>query len=235
MSTIVQEWENEHSQSAYPFTQDALYNNIIVDASFQQFANSGVTLNYIQVNLTSLDLNLTYDIGTSDFTLQQSDYLSGINYIRLVVGTRYVGRITFQDGVNTLWNNYVGQQLNFNLSFVATTIRSFNLNAGVYSIAGITGNVIFGTTDSNVFYNSADSDNGNFITFNAVGNHELPETTTFQALKKLNLLTPISNNIFISSSDVVQINGDGIGSLNVSLVGSQPGSNQTKIADTTSF
>lgn len=233
MSIFELDWENQNAVSAYPFTQDAPFNNVVVDASFQQFDNFIPTFNYILVSSTFITVNVTYDTGTNNFVLQQSDYASGINFIRLFDGTRYIGRITFQDGVNSLWNTYVGQKIVFNLSFVATTVKSISSACGVFSISKLHGNVSFtkGSSDNNIFFNSG----SNFITFNAVGNNQLPSSPTIKALKLLNLMAPINNNVFISSSDVIQINGDGIGSLNISLVGSQPGSNEQKIVNTTGF
>jgi len=237
MSAKVIEWENEHALSAYPFTVDAPLNNVIVDASFQQFANFVPLINYIEVSSTFLTINLTYDTGTSNFVLQQADYLAGLNYIRLTVGTRYIGRITFADGVNTLWNNYVGEKVIYNLLFVASTVRSINEQAGVFYLNNLFGNIVLSSssTDETVFFNTNNDIYKNFITFNAVGNHKFPLTTSFQALKKINLMSPVNNNIFIASSDVIQISGDGIGSLNVTLVGSQPNSNPSKIVDTSGF
>jgi len=48
-------------------------------------------------------------------------------------------------------------------------------------------------------------------------------------------MAPINNNIFISNSDIIELQGNGIGNLNISLVGSQPGSNETQIATTLGF
>jgi hypothetical protein len=234
MSIFDLDWENQNAVSAYPFTEDAPYNNIIVDANFQQFDNFIPVLNYIEVSTDFLTLNITYDTGTTNFIFLQSDYVAGTNFLRLMVGTRYIGKLTFQDGVNTLWNTFVGQVLQFNLSFVATTVKSISLNSGVFSLAGLFGNVVLTTpsSDNTIFYNTIGS---NGLTFNAVGNFKLPYPLLSPALKLLNLISPTNNNIFISSDQVIQINGDGIGSLNVSLVGSQPGSNLTKIVNTNNF
>jgi len=228
------EWENQNGLAQYPFLQDAPISNIVVDATFQQFDNFIPTLNYILVSSTSLTVNLTYDTNTSNFTLLQSDYNSGINFIRMFDNTtRYIGRLTFNNGVNNLWSAYVGQKIEFNLPFVATTVRSISSKCGVFSIEGLYGNVSFvnATADSTIFFNT----NTNFVTFNAVGNYKLPATPPAQALKLLNLMPPIDNNIFISSSDIIQIAGDGIGALNVNLVGSQPNTVPTKIISTTGF
>lgn len=227
------DWENQNSLAQYPFMQSAPISNVIVDASFQQFDNFVPTLNYILVDSTSLIVNLTYDTGTNNFTLLQSDYNSAINFIRMFDGTRYIGRLTFNDGVNNLWNAYVGQEITFNLPFVATTVRSISSNAGVFSISALYGEILFtnASTDFNVFFNTGN----NFATFNAVGNYVLPETPPPQALKLLNLMPPLNNNVFISSDAIIQFSGDGIGSINANLVGSQPTTVPNKIVNTTGY
>jgi len=189
------DWENQNALSAYPFSQDAPVNNVIVDATFQQFDNFIPTLNYILVSATSLTINLTYDTNTNNFTFLQSSYTSGTNFLRMFDGTRYIGRLTFNDGVNSLWSTYVGEQLNFNLPFISTTVRSISSNAGVFSIASLYGSILFtnAASDATVFFNTY----SNFATFNAVGNYKLPSTPPPQALKQINLITPINNRILI--------------------------------------
>jgi hypothetical protein len=236
MSTIIElDWENQNAVSAYPFTQISAFNNIIVDASFQQFDNFIPTMNYLLISSNSITVNITYDKGTGNFILEQSDYNDGLNFIRMFDSTRYIGRLTFGTAVTNLWNLYVGQKIDFDLQFVATTVRSIASSCGVFSIASLYGSVGFNAAvdDETVFFNTNNS--SNFITFNAVGNYKLPGSPPTQALKLLNLMAPINNNIFFSSSDVIQINGDGIGSLNIALVGSQPISNETKIVTTPGF
>lgn len=234
MATIFDlEWENQNGVSSYPFLIDAPLNNIVVDASFIQFENFIPILNYVQVSAASLTFNIIYDTGISNFTLTQSDYNSGLNFIRLFASTRYIGRLVFGPGVNTLWNNYVGQQINFNLPFVSTTVRGISNTCGVFSISGLYGGIEFTRTtlDENIFFNTA----SNNVTFNAVANNQFPTTPPAQALKLLNLLAPVDNNIFLSSSDVVQISGNSTGSIAVSLVGSNPLSNLAPIANTLGF
>lgn len=219
MSGILElEWENQNGITSYPFLEDQLFDNLITDASFVQFNNFVPILNYMLVSNNSLEINVTLDSGTSLFTINQSDFVAGLNYIRLITGNRYQGRISFGVGLNELWTNYVGQQITYNLPFSPVTVKSISSTCGVFELLGVKGDIEFTRTvsDENIFYNTISGQ----ITFNAVKNNQFLLNPPPIALKQINLVKPIDNNIFLSTSDVLQINGTGIGQLNISLIGS---------------
>jgi len=68
------EWENQNGVSNYPFMVETQFQNLIVDAKFQQYDNFVPILNYILVSATSITLNITYDTNTNNFTLTQTNY-----------------------------------------------------------------------------------------------------------------------------------------------------------------
>lgn len=183
-------WQNEHALSAYPLTQNFPVQNFFLDASFIQF--NGFIPKLISVTAgAEIKINLLTDVGLVS-TVVPIDFIPG-KALRISVGDRYIGKITLGSG-------YVKNDVIYNtpLSFCSTTVKSIPLTAGVYSIAGASGDLLF-STDQNMFFVI----DGQIITWNAVGLDVSPLNIT--ALKTLNSVAPINNNIEILASDVITI------------------------------
>lgn len=229
-------WQNENSLSNYPLDNTTDYPNFISDANFIQFDNFIPVLNYVLVEPNSLKLSITFDLGElNDVVFLKSKFLEGeiSRFVRIYNedNSRYLGSITLSQTTLDFWQNFIGRKLVYNSNFYKNTVKSIPKNHGVYTLDGLYGDIVITkpTTDNSIFYNTYkfDSLKSNLI-FNAVTAYEITPTAS-QALKKINLVNPVKNNITLSSNDLIKIfpNTTGAGGLEISLVSGKPNKNFT--------
>ena len=219
-------WQNENGLSSYPFEEDLEIQDFIVDARFVQFDNFTPILNYINVEVSKIELSITFDYGeNTNLLFLKSKYDTGEAYRNIRIyqpsNKRYLGSVVFGQGAQTLWREYTGQRIVYNKSFSTDTVRSIPSKDAVYLFDSSYGDITLGRTalDRSIFYNV--SEELNSITFNAVGGHsvtEVIESGLSNSLKQINLVKPIHNNINLASNDVVKITPVNTASLQISLV-----------------
>lgn len=213
-------WQNENALSSYPFDEDIFSTDFIVDAKFIQFDGFIPILNSVIVDADKIILSVTFDYGTNEIiTYLKSDFLNSVlkKHLRIYTpdNSRYLGVLVFGEGLAVLWNTAVGRKYVVNRSFSVAAIINIPKNAGVYTLDGLYGAVNLSRTaeDKTIFYNT--SNTNNTITFNAVANHEVVDTSS--VLKKINLVSPVDNNINLASNDVIKIYSEDNVNLKISL------------------
>jgi hypothetical protein len=221
MSTLsVLSWDNENALTSYPLLADIVVQDFLVDANFVQFDNYQPKLLTIFVDIAKIVVTLQLDAGVLSATLFKADALVGqenwLTRIYTEGGGRYLGTLTFGPGINTLWELYNGRKFTINAPFDPNTVRSIPTTCGVYSFAGIHGAVTLGRTaeDATIFYNAATSKNG--IGFNAVTGHMVSGSP--RGLRKLNLVSPVNNNVNLQPNDVLKVSTETGRSLTLELV-----------------
>jgi len=231
MSTLnVLSWQNENGLTSYPFSFDIEPRDVIVDAKFIQFDNFVPVLESISVEPDKLIFTITLDYQQVEAVLYKELYTIGEPYRSLRLyntdKSRYLGVLTVGEGVETLWSNYAGRYMKYSASFLASTVRSIPSKDAVYLLDGSYGDVSLQRTsdDTTIFYNISEKTTlnpagRNSVTFNAVAGHAVPQNTERpNALKQINLVKPIKNNINLSSNDVIKISPTYGTGLTVALV-----------------
>jgi hypothetical protein len=242
-------WQNENSLTSYPLVYPLDYDGFIVDASFIQFDYFVPILNSIFVGPDYMEVTITFDSGEVTQTYSESAYRAGIREIRFMEREdRYLGCITVGERTDFLWENFRGQRLVKNIPFLPTVVRSIPSKDAVYALDDIYGDVVFGieTAESTSFSNpNSFSYQNNFIpgmsfennaggetifynfntinnalVFNAVANHALPlEDAPVWALKRINLVPPVDNNLYLASNDLIKFSSVNNQKLQISLAG----------------
>jgi hypothetical protein len=212
-------WQNENSLTGYPLNTEIDPQDFIVDARFLQFDNFIPVLNYAQVNSSNIIFTITFDkeqVTTQPFL--KSVYNMGASYRSLQIYNsaqdRYLGNIVIGSGALTLWNTSVGRKITFNSPFAAQTVRSIPSTDAVYTLDTNYGNVTLGRTsdDKTIFYNATH----NGVLFNAVTNNSIDDFT-INGLRKINLVSPVNNNITLAANDVIRVEAVNGASLKISL------------------
>jgi len=239
-------WQNENSLSSYPLVLPFDYDGFIVDASFIQFDYFIPLLKNVFVSPSEIAITIIFDYVELTQQYQRSEFNDGKREVRFIDNDRYLGCLTLGENTVFLWDNFVGQNISRQIPFLANTVRSIPSKDAVYTFDGIYGDVIFDVEldeidtftslgefnygvslinglifqssagGNNIFYNINTGKNA--LVFNAVGNYTLPEQTVW-ALKKINLIPPINNNLFLSSNDVIKFNSINNQKIQVSLAG----------------
>jgi hypothetical protein len=216
------EWHDENSLTSYPLSEELEVQGIFVSANFIQFDNFVPVLNELFVDSSSLNIKITFDFGQHTaitFSKQRYDTGEAYRYLRIYTPdkSRYLGSLSFGRGAETLWNEHVGRKFTYTLSFDACTVRSISSASGVYLLDGSYGDVTLDRTeqDSTIFYNI--SEPLKTITFNAVTGHSVEATDTI-GLRKINLVSPVRNNINLAANDVIKFTPQNAAALSVDLV-----------------
>jgi len=131
--------------------------------------------------------------------------------------SRYIGTLSFGQGAATLWNEHVGRRFTYALPFYSSVVRSIASNSGVYLLDGSYGDLTLGRTaqDSTIFYNM--STTFKTVMFNAVTGHNVEMSDTI-GLRKINLVSPVNNNINLAANDVIKFTPQNASALSVDLV-----------------
>lgn len=223
--TTVLSWQNENTLRNHPFTQFVDLAGFIVDASFVQFDGFKPVLNYVQVANSSMELSVQFDYGEHLVTVEKSSLESSSSFPLRMHATdragdnvRYLGCIVFGASARDVFERFVGQKLILAATFCTSLTRSIPSKDAVYSFDSMFGDVSLSRTVSDhcLFYNINSSYNS--LTYNAVSNHRYDPSRRVTALKQLNLVKPVNNNIFIASNDVVKVEPVGGAAINISLV-----------------
>lgn len=204
------EWTNEHSNSSYPLSKPFSPQDFIVDASFVQFDGFTPILKTITVKQGKATIVLTTDAGDVSAVVSRP----GISYfpgyvLEFKSGNRYLGQLTFGQGLVTLFATYLDAVLKLNIPFIPSVVRGVSSRCGLYALSGYSGdvNVFTGSTPQtrSIFFDVS----GNDVIWNAGW---LGTQTQQQPLKTLNGVTPRANALFIEDSDLIKATpqGDGI-------------------------
>lgn len=198
-------------------------------------------------NADYIDIAITFDSGEKIERYWREQHNEGLREVRFMENdSRYLGCITIGEQATFLWDNFMGQKLVKNIPFLATVVRSIPLKDAVYTLDSIYGDVVFDVEldelsnfstigdfnfqsflitglnvqntggGNNIFYNY--NINKNALVFNAVANHTFPDAHVW-ALKRINLVPPVNNNIFLAGNDVVKFTSINNQKLQVSLAG----------------
>ncbi|RTL07814.1 hypothetical protein EKK58_01315 [Candidatus Dependentiae bacterium] len=189
--------------------------DFIVDASFIQFDGFVPVLKTVTVKRTQLVLALQTDAGEVKVTVNKpsSATFPGTG-VTIQSGNRYLGTLTFGQGLVNIFTQHLDAVLKLNIPFVTSVVRGVNSKAGVFSLAGYSGDVdiVTGNTPQEraLFFRQA----GNQVTWNAGWLGTLVDRVP---LKSLNKVLPIGNNVFIEDSDLIKITPIG-NNLDVSVI-----------------
>lgn len=223
------EWSDENSLTSYPLTEELEVQGIIVSANFIQFDNFVPILDEIFVDNASINFKITFDFGQHtalSFYREKYDMGEAYRYLRIYTPdkSRYLGVISFGRGALTLWNEHVGRKFSYTLPFNSSVVRSIDSNSGVYLLDGSYGNLTLGRTeqDSVIFYNSSSLFKS--IMLSAVKGHSVESSDTI-GLRKINLVSPVNNNINLAANDVIKFTPQNASALSVDLVAGLSSSN----------
>jgi hypothetical protein len=238
-SYTVLPWQNENSLTSYPLETPFELENFIVDASFIQFDAFVPVLKEIDVRQTDLRLKFQTDAGEIGARYFLVDHRAGKQDLRIFAqNNRYLGCLALGAGADVLWTSYVGQKLELNIKFLAHTVRSIPLKDAVYTLDSLYGDVQFDSAidtlekyaqfessstqliprGKTVFYNIQNTPK--VFSFNAVKNHSVAKAALMpKALKKINLVRPVDNNVYIASNDVLKFTPFNGQRLNIALAG----------------
>lgn len=214
-------WQNENSLSCYPFDTDQDIQDFIVDAKFVQFDDVVPFLNYVLIDVDQITLNITFDAGQVDVIFLKTSYHRGAAYrtVRIYNNSknRYLGSLTFGTGALTLWSDFVGRKVLYNMSFIPETTKSVPFKDAVYLFDSNYGDITLSRTqnDSAIFYNV--SNNLNAVVFNAVGGHSVAGITP-EGLRRINLVGPKDNNINLAANEVIKVTSLNGRSVSIDLV-----------------
>lgn len=209
------EWTNEHSTTSYPLAKPMSLMDFIVDASFVQFDGFIPILKTVTVKRTQVIITLQTDAGEVKVTVAKpnTSTLPGSSVVVESAG-RYLGQLTFGQGLVNIFVQYLDAVLKLNIPFVSSVVRGVSSKSGVFSLAGYSGDVdvVTGPTPQErvLFFGQEDQQ----VTWNAgwLGTYldRVP-------LKSLNKVLPIGNSVFIEDSDLIKITPTG-NNLNVSVI-----------------
>jgi len=219
-------WQNENALTNYPLDVPLEVQDFIVDAKFIQFDGFIPVLNYIFVEADRIRLAITFDYGQNtaiDFL--KEEYLLGESHRNLRIytpgGDRYLGVLVFGLGAYELWRGYTGRKLTYDAPFLPDTVRSIPFKDAVYLFDGNYGDVTISKSagDTAVFFNTNTNAEFNAITFNAVGGHSVDSISSSNtALRKINLVKPVKNNITLAPNDVIKVTSVNTAALSIDLV-----------------
>ena len=209
MQIGILDWLNECGLDSYPLVESIGVDNFILDANFIQFDSFKPLLSSVVVTSSAIVLNITFDTETKVITVNRSGFTEGqISKIYATSG-RYLGKLIFGGGAQTLWDNFLNQTLNTNVNFSPVVVKTIPSSAGVFSLNGLTGALTLGH-DANIFYGVS----GQNVIVNAVG---LASSTGLYALKTINGVAPTNNNVFITDSNVIKLIASTASSITVDL------------------
>ncbi len=185
------EWSSTGAASSYPLEASELFNlasDVFIDASFVQFDNFIPKLNWIDVQADKLIISITVDNGDKLIEVTSDQCING--YMLTIRDTsRYHGRLIFGEGITSLLDNYKGSKILLDTFFDPNTVRSIPSKSGLYSLEGLTGNVVIKTDDAQFF-----DITGNDITWNTVAR---PSKVKQYKLSADKLYASTSTNKFI--------------------------------------
>jgi len=217
MNIGILDWLNENSKGDYPMSKDIGIKGVIVDASFIQFDDFVPVLKTIKVQETEITFTIQFDKATTTVTVTKSEYTFGIVKKVTLTGNRYVGSLTFGNGIATLFADYLNKTVTVNAAFSPITVCSILSTSGVYSIETFNDVVVIDTDDSGVatlFFTI----NGNTVKWNAVGLPAEPEVA-INPLKTINGAAAKNNALTLKDSTLIKFTPN-FGALVVSLVNS---------------
>ena len=204
---------DENALTPYPLSEDIGFNSVIVDANFIQFDGFIPVLQAIKVNVDNVSSSPQVDIVFTilfDSGVQNISVTTSNSRVSIVSNGRYLGTLTFGQGLSLLSVKFANKLITLNTSFLASTVRSVNSQGGLYSLDSKFGDVSI-HTDENMYFNISAND----VTWNCVG---FPNNTGGNALKTLNGVSPVNNSIYLSDSTLLRI-ASGTASLTFSSIG----------------
>ena len=135
------------NQTEYPLKNAGYLGGLFSDASFIMYDNFIPVLNTINVTITSLIINITFDDGSSTFTIPITNISEGASY-RFYLNNRSYGVVVFGRLINDILANVYGTSISAGVSFDPSVVRSINSVNGVYSINGLSGDVTIDFDDN---------------------------------------------------------------------------------------
>lgn len=197
------EWNNENSVSCYPLSRLFTPADFIVDATFVQFDAFVPILKSVAVSQGVVTITITTDAGdiVTSIDKPSSSYTPGY-IVKLTSNNRHLGFLVFGQGLVSIFNTYIETTIKANIPFDISTVRGISSKAGVYSIAGYTGDVNIYTGDSKPQQTLFFDISGNNVTWNA---GSLATAADAVALMTLNGVTPINNAVFIEDSTLIKL------------------------------
>ena len=209
-SREILEWSNSNLEDDYPLqTTGDLPTTVLSSARWLQFDGFLPVLKSLLVSSNSIAFTFLIDAGELTVSFGNAEGYA----LPIYKESRFLGHLRFGYGLDTLREEYVGQELQVNAIFHPSTVHAIPSNAGVYSFAGNYGALTF-TEAETFFYNQAPG----VLTFNAVANYK-PNTQASPALKQLNLMKPVNNQVYLGSNDVVKIYSTDIFTLKIGTAG----------------
>ena len=198
---------NENSLNCYPLTKSFGTDDAIVDACFKQFDGFIPILQSIVINQTSVILQILTDAGLQEVIATTPFTPATYN---LSDGSRWLGKITLDKGITTIWSAFSNTTISMQIPFAATAVKPIASQGGMYSFNGFNGNVSL-TTDNQVFFTTTGTD----VVFNSVG---IPDSITQQIVKTINGISPTYNGIQLNDSDMIKFTSNK-STLTVSAIG----------------
>lgn len=219
MNIGILDWTDENAKGDYPLLSSIGVKGVIVDASFVQFDGFVPVLNSITVAPTTVTFNITFDRITKNITVDNTTF-QDTRFIRIYESdvTRFIGSLTLGQGFLKLFEENVGSTIILGISFASNTVVSINRKSGVYSFAGLIGDVGISTATVDDDYPIFFGVDGNVVICNAVGIPAIP-FNILSPLKTINGVGPINNQIKIEDSEVLKISA-GFNGLNFDLANS---------------
>lgn len=202
MDLGILEWQNEHALTDYPLSSYTGFNDFIVDAAFIQFDNFIPVLQKVVVTSSEITVYILFDCGVKTCSITK-DYFD--TCYKFYDKDRYLGFVVFGRGIYSLFDTAVGKEFVWNIPFAASTVTIVNSKAGVFSLEGLTGDILVHTGETSItrsiFFEI--SRELNEITWNAVALKAFPDEDII-ALKTINNVPAVNNEIFLKGSDIIR-------------------------------
>lgn len=140
----VLEWRNEQAQAMYPLAKSIPERDLLIDAQLLSFDGFVPSLKQYSVVAGLLKLVLTVDTGDLTVTVQ-ADAVAGD--VVGVVGERNFGCLVLGAGAERLLRAGAVAPVVVKAPFNINTVTTISSRSGVYSFAGMNGDVTVTTTD----------------------------------------------------------------------------------------
>jgi hypothetical protein len=201
-------WRTEKSLTSYPLAEGIGIENFIIDAVFIQFDGFIPVLQTIVVTEESIHISILFDTGVKKKTIGSGGTVDG-DIIKFYDGSRFLGKLLLGPGFTTMWDKFTDQTLTLNTQFISSLVKSIPSNSGIFSINNLSGGIHV-TSDSVIFFDVDVND----ITFNAAA---LDSALSSPALKTVNSVLPVNNNLTIKDGEIIKISSDG-NAVNINLI-----------------
>ena len=146
----ITEWREHGLTSSYPLGGIMDPNDVFVDANFVQFDNFIPQLIQAVVSNNSIVFTILFDDGNFLLTVPADNCVEG-TILPIRSSSRFYGQLVCGPGIETMFDANAGSTLAINLPFEPNTVRSIPSTSGLYTLQGLSGDVVVATDEAQFF------------------------------------------------------------------------------------